>query len=119
LLNKKKRFSDQKTAIKFSVPMDNSMCHNGHRVVDELRRLKILRAPHPPSSPDISPCDYWMFGDFKGKLKNCHLQGPEEILLVFKELQDNITFEELQMVFESWGDRLRWIIEHDREYFRN
>jgi histone-lysine N-methyltransferase SETMAR len=100
--------------------MDNSMRHNGHQVVDELRRLKILRAPHPPYSPDISPCDFWMFVDFvdlKRKLRDCHLQGPEEILTAFQELRDNITFEELQMTFESWRDRLRCITEHDEEYF--
>jgi hypothetical protein len=97
--------------------MDNSMCRNGHHVVDELRRLKILRTLHPPYSPAISLCDFWMFGDFKGKVKDGHLQGPEEILAAFQELQDNITFEELQMIFESWRDRLRWIIEHNGEYF--
>jgi hypothetical protein len=69
-------FSRQKTAIKFSVQMDNSMCHNEHQIVDELRRLKILRVPHPPYSSGISPCDFWMPGDFKGKLKDGHLQGP-------------------------------------------
>jgi hypothetical protein len=31
---------------------------NEHRAVDELRRLKILRAPHPSYSPDISLCDF-------------------------------------------------------------
>jgi hypothetical protein len=97
--------------------MDNSMWHNGHRVVDKLRRLNILRALHPSYSPDISPCDFWIFGDLKRKLKNCHLQGPEEILTAFQELTDNIIFEEFQMVLESWRDRLRWIIEHDGEYF--
>jgi hypothetical protein len=55
LLNEKKRFSRQKTSIKISVHMYNSMCHNGHRVVDELHRLKIFRAPHPPYPPHISP----------------------------------------------------------------
>jgi hypothetical protein len=48
-----------------------------------------------------------MFGDFKEKLKHCHLQGPEEILTAFQELWNDITFEELQMVFESWRDRFR------------
>jgi hypothetical protein len=47
--------------------MDNSMCHNEHRVVDELGRLKILRASHPSDSLDISPCDFWRFGNFKEK----------------------------------------------------
>jgi hypothetical protein len=59
-----------------------------------------------------------MFGDFKGKQKDSHLQGSEEILTAFQELLDNITFEELQMVFESWRDRLRRIIKHDGEYIR-
>jgi hypothetical protein len=98
--------------------MDNSMWHNGHRIVDELRRLKILRAPHPPYSLGTSPCDCRIFGDFKRKLKNGDLQRPEEILTPFQELWDNITLEELQTGFESWHDRLRWIIEHDEEYFR-
>jgi hypothetical protein len=59
-----------------------------------------------------------MFRDYKGKLKYSHLQGPEEILTAFQELWDNITFEELQMGIEAWRDRMRWIIEHEREYFR-
>jgi hypothetical protein len=118
LRNEKKPFSGQKTAIKFSVQLGNSICHNGHQVVDELHRLKILRAPYPRSSPNISPCDFWMFGDLKGGLKDRHLQGLEEILMAFQELRDKITFEELQMTFESWRDRLRWILEHDGEHFR-
>jgi hypothetical protein len=36
-----------------------------------------------------------MFGNFEGKLKNCYLQGPEEILAAFQDVRDNITFEEL------------------------
>jgi hypothetical protein len=98
--------------------MDNSMCHNGHRVVNEFRRLKIFRVPYLAYLPDISPCDSWMFRDFKGKMKDAHLQGLEEKVMVFQDLRDNITFEELQMIFESWHDRLRWIIEYGTEYFR-
>jgi hypothetical protein len=59
-----------------------------------------------------------MFGDFKGQLKERYLQGPEEILTTFEELWVIIIFDELQMVFEPWGDRLRWIIEHEGEHFR-
>jgi hypothetical protein len=101
LLNEKKRFSCQKPAIKFHVDMDTSMCHNEHEFVNELRCLKILKAPHPPYSPDISPCDFCIFRDFKRKLKNSHLQGSDEILTAFQELWNIITFEELQMVFQS------------------
>jgi hypothetical protein len=40
-----------------------------------------------------------MFGDFKGKPKDRHLQGPEDILTAFQELWDIITFKELQIAF--------------------
>jgi hypothetical protein len=40
-------------------------------VVDKSRRLKILSAPHPPY--------FWIFGDFKGKLKDRHLQNPNRL----------------------------------------
>jgi hypothetical protein len=49
LVNEKKRSSGQKIAINFSLLMDKSMDQKGHQVVDELRRLKIFRAPYPRS----------------------------------------------------------------------
>jgi hypothetical protein len=75
-LNQKKRFSRQKTAINFSVRIDSSICHNVHWVVDELRPLKILRAPYPPYSPDISPCDFWLFTDFQRKTEGLSSARP-------------------------------------------
>jgi hypothetical protein len=74
--------------------MNNSMCHNEHRVVNEFDHLKILSDPYSPYSPNINLCDFWIFEDFKGKLQDGHLQDPEEILTIFQDLWDNITFEE-------------------------
>jgi hypothetical protein len=76
LLSDKKLFSPRKAAITFSVQMDNSICCNRHQVVDELCRLKILRALHPPESPYISPCDFWMFKDFKDKTEGLPSASP-------------------------------------------
>jgi hypothetical protein len=59
-----------------------------------------------------------MLGGLKAKPKNLHRQGPEDILTAFQELWDKITFEENQMAFETWRDRLCSIIKHDREYVR-
>jgi hypothetical protein len=87
--------------------MNILMCHDGHQIVDELRCLKILRVPHLPHLPNISPCDFWIFGYFKRRQKYRDLQGPKEILRTLHELWNNIIFEELQIVFESWRDWLR------------
>jgi hypothetical protein len=56
------------------------MCHNQHRAVDELGRLRIARAPHSHDSLDISFYDFWTFGGFKGTRKHGHLQDFEEFL---------------------------------------
>jgi hypothetical protein len=58
LLNEKKRFSGQKTAINYLLHMDNSTRQIRHQVVDEFRGLKILRAPPPAYSSGISPCNF-------------------------------------------------------------
>jgi hypothetical protein len=47
-----------KIAINSSVNMENWMCHDGYRVVDDSRPLKILRALHPPDSSGINPYDF-------------------------------------------------------------
>jgi hypothetical protein len=49
----------------FSVHMDNSMCHNGHKVFKKLALRSTERAPRPPDSPDLSLCDFWLFGVWK------------------------------------------------------
>jgi hypothetical protein len=87
--------------------MYNSIRQNKYQVVDGLHLLKILRTFHPSYSSHINTSDFLIFRDFKGKQKSRHLQGLIEILTAFQELWDNIAFEELQMVFESWRELLR------------
>jgi hypothetical protein len=91
---------------------DQFFCEHGELDVSRwtsscqwLTPLKILRALHPPDSSGISPYDFWIFGDFKGKLRDRHLQDLADIITAFQELWDRITFEEPQMIFESWIDR--------------
>jgi hypothetical protein len=43
---------------------------HGPKVTDQLDNLKLDRVPHPPYSPDLSPCDFWLFEMFKQKIKN-------------------------------------------------
>jgi hypothetical protein len=54
----------------FWVHMDNPMCHDGSKVVSKFDKYQIARLPHPPDSPDLSPCDFWLFGMLKKILKD-------------------------------------------------
>jgi histone-lysine N-methyltransferase SETMAR len=101
----------------FSVHMDNSRCHNGRKATAEFERRILGRAEHPPYSPDLSPCDFWLFGFLKEKLKDRQLHGVQSLHQAITELWDAPTFEELQAVFLEWMNRLSWVIRHNGEYF--
>ena len=47
---------------------DNAPVHNPILVTDYLTKMGIKTFPHPPYSPDLAPCDFWLFS----KLRGCH-----------------------------------------------
>jgi hypothetical protein len=71
-------FRRRKPGLTFWVHMDNSTCHNGSKVASKFEKYHIFRLPHPPYSPEISPCDYWLFGLLKG-IMNISLGPPEKV----------------------------------------
>jgi len=101
--------------------MDNSKCHNGSDITEILSRNKVIRAPHPhphpPYSPDISPNDFWFFGETKRKMKDRQFQVPKEIKTTVEKVWNDFTFDDIQKVFCEWCDRLKWVAGHGGEYF--
>jgi hypothetical protein len=41
---------------------------------------KLERFPHPTYSPDLSPCNFWLFGMLKGNMNDRAFQTVEEII---------------------------------------
>jgi hypothetical protein len=99
--------------------MDNAMCHNGRKVTDEFDNLKLQRVAHRPCSPDLSPCDFWLFGMLKQKMKDREFSGVEKIMNAVQEIWREMTLERLQSVFFNWIERLEYVIEHYWEYYIN
>jgi hypothetical protein len=64
----------------FSMHMDNSMCHNGRKMTDELANLKLDHVICTPYLPDLSLCDFWLFGMLKQKIKDRVFQTIDEIM---------------------------------------
>jgi hypothetical protein len=91
--------------------MDNSMCHNGHKISEKLAKGSIERAPHPLYSPDISPCDFWLFGILKHNMKDQEFQNQQTILSAVAKMWNDITFADVQRVFQEWMERLTWSLE--------
>jgi hypothetical protein len=67
-----------------------------------LEHNKTERAPHPAYSPDISPCDFWLFGFLKEKLKEQELSTSDEIIEAIMTICNDVTSKDLQSVFSEW-----------------
>jgi hypothetical protein len=44
------------------IHMEYCKVHNSAKTTKQLEKLQVTRLPYPPYSPDISPCDVWLFG---------------------------------------------------------
>ena len=71
----RKRFGRKRPALFKSVQwhfhQDNASVHNSNLVTDYLTKMGINLVPHPPYSPDLAPCDIWLFPKLKENLRGC------------------------------------------------
>jgi hypothetical protein len=91
----------------FLVHTDDSMGHNGSKVVSKFDNHHTARLPHPPYSPDLNPCDFWLFGMLKGILKDGEFHSHDEIEEAITMAWNNLRFDEVQSVFHNWMNRFR------------
>ena len=54
---------------------DNTPVNNSILVTDYLTKMGIKRVPQLPYSPDLGPCDFWLFP----KLRGCRYETSEEM----------------------------------------
>jgi hypothetical protein len=74
------------------------------------------QARHPPSSPDLAPSDFFLFGYVKRKLMRYHAESPPELLIPIRVILSEIPRETLNAVFLEWMERLQKCIDTNVEY---
>ena len=95
----KKRFRWKRPALfksgQWHFHQDNAPVHNSFLVTDYLTKMGIKTLPQSPSSPDLAPCDFWLF--------------PKVI--------DTLTQEEFVGAFQKFLERYNKCIAVGRDYF--
>jgi hypothetical protein len=61
--------------------------------------------PHPPYSPDLAPCHFFLFPKMKLKLKGRRFDTIEEIQTESRRVLDTLTEKDFQEAFKKWR---RW-----------
>ena len=74
--------------------------------------MGIKTLPQPPYSPDLAPCDFWLFP----KLRECRYETIEEMKEVVTKVIDTLTQEDFHGAFQKLLERYNKCIAAGGEY---
>ena len=59
---------------------DNARPHTSRETNAPLQKMDFTNVlPHPPDSPDLAPCDFWLFPKLKEHLKGTRFVSDEQV----------------------------------------
>ncbi|KYN44220.1 hypothetical protein ALC56_01342 [Trachymyrmex septentrionalis] len=96
---------------------DNAPAHTSLLVREFLTKNNTLMMPQPPYSPDLAPCDFFLFPKLKRPMKGRRYATIEEIKTASKEELNKITKNNFLKCFEDWKKRWHKCIISDGDYF--
>ncbi|GFX02026.1 putative mariner transposase [Trichonephila clavipes] len=76
-------------------------------VRSDRRLTNIPVAPQPPYSPDLSPCDFFLFPKLKNHLKGHHFGTLKNIQTAASDQLKAIRISEFRQCYEEWKKRLQ------------
>ena len=74
--------------------------------------MGIKTLPHPPYSPDLTPCDLWLFP----KLTACRYETIEEMKEAVTKVIDTLTQEDCHGAFQKLLERYNKYIAAGGDY---
>ena len=84
---------------------DNVPSHSSRVVLDTIKSLDIEILPHPPYSPDLAICDFWLFPNLKNKLRGEKYESREELRRAVDRYLRDMSRDGLHHVFRAWVER--------------
>ena len=75
--------------------------------------MGIKTVPHRPFSPDLAPCDFWLFP----KLRGCRYETIEEIKEAVMKVIDTLTQEDFHGALPKLLERYNKCIAARGDYF--
>ena len=98
----------------FIIHHDNAPVHRSFKVSQFLAKNNMTVIAHPPYSPDLSPCDFFLFSKLKLRMKGRRFDTIEEIQ---ERVLDTIPKKNFQGCFQAWQKRWDRCIRAKGEYF--
>ena len=79
-----------------------------------MTKMGIKTVPHLPNSPDLAPCDLWLFP----KLRGCRYETIEEMKEALTKVIDTLIQEDFHGAFQKLLKRYNKCIAAGGDYFK-
>lgn len=98
---------------------DNAPAHRSKLVAAFIADNNIQCVRHPPYSPDLAPCDFWLFSLLKSKLRGKSFSSRNSIERAVEQAIASIQKDEWSKTFQEWKKRCRMCVETGGTYFEH
>ena len=85
---------------------DNAPAHNALSVKRYLAKNNIPVMEYPLYSPDLAPCDFFLFLKIKSSLKGTRFESVDAVKTKATQLLNSLTQNYLQHYFQQWKIRM-------------
>lgn len=106
-----------KTSDRFILHHDNASSHTCHQTNQFLKEKNIETSGHPPYSPDLAPCDFWLFPKLKKRFRGIQFMNEIDMETAVNNYLADLTSNDFKKCFEKWFERMHRCIESNGEYF--
>ena len=100
-----------------SATHDNARPHVAKNVKAYLESEGMVTIDHPPYSPDLAPCDFWLFDKIKQSLTD-H-KSAISLKKQITEILGAIPKEEYLKTFQKYLERMQLCINNHGDYFEH
>jgi len=95
----------------------NAPAHTALSIREFLVKKNIPVLPHPPYSPDLAPCNFYLFSKLKLKLKGHHFGMMENIQKVVTNDLHPLTQNDFRYCYDQWKERWNHCVTSHGSYF--
>ena len=96
---------------------DNAGPHKAKLTTEYLEQQGISLLAHPPYSPDLAPCDFWLFPKIKAGLPGRQFSRVQDLAKAVSSELRSIPSSEYRECFVKWRSRMLRCVEVEGEYF--
>lgn len=99
------------------INFDNAPIHKSLTIASYINQEKLKLLDHPPYSPDLAPCDFWLFPMIKQRLKGKKYDNILSLKSDFENALKNLGKKDFDKCFNEWIKRCKGVIENNGDYY--